>query len=52
MGSVNGDIMASIIMLVLYLISALLVGIKLYRKVDNWLSNLDRITPEVSTGGP
>ncbi|WP_367884086.1 hypothetical protein [Thermococcus sp. JCM 11816] len=37
-------------MLILYLISALLVGIKLYGKVDNWLSTLDRITPIVETG--
>lgn len=42
--------MVSVIMLILYLISALLVGIKLYGKVDNWLSTLDRITPIVETG--
>lgn len=50
MESVNGDIMVSVIMLIFYLIFVLLVGVKLYGKVDNWFFILDRIIFIVEIG--
>ena len=42
--------MIEVIALVLYSVVVLVVGIKLYFRADWWLSRVDRVLPEVSTG--